>query len=367
MYNEEDHPREAHSGRWRKANNGGKPGALPADDTGIQQTIAETEQRLASGGSLDSEDIMFLSRQADNEDLQALYDAKQPEFDWRICQNPNLPEDKLDELIFRQKDEQWERRIRSGICLRQNMSPQLMDWCESWVRRDSQLPANTRKACAINLVQNRNMRPETINRMLQQYPSEQVAHYAIMNPACNDYTLSLAVEHIHGTSYSHLDQAMRNPSCGPSTLHTILNKKPYDSYREQTVFAHPALDEETLHDWRNHCSPNNDAAAKGAARNPNIDSRMAEDLYATGHVDTQLARNPRTPTRIMDELERKNSTDIDLQLAYNEGLDKQRAQRLFDRNHDNDMICLAISDNQNLPEPLRQQANVAYKRRHAIR
>lgn len=364
-YNEADHPRNS-KGEYADKSGSSRPGALP-EQSKASKAIGKVVEQLDNGGSLSVADRVFLSRRADKEFVQAAYAANRPELDWGISQNPNLPEDQLDELVYRQPDETWEQYIRAGICMRQNMSPDLQEWTESWTRKDSGLSAETRKTCAINLIQNQHSKPETINRLLQQYPGEEAANWAVYNPTCNDQTLALAVSHTR--SENSVGYAMRNPSCGPATLHQILGRKPYDPYHVQDVFSHPGLDKETLSDWKNHCSQDDDAAALGAASNPNMTSDIAENLheYGSNDVDRRLCRNPNTPDHLLAEFTEWGDPTADLQLARNPHIGEQRARTILDRHMTDEFHLEALRDNESLPQSMRDEAGLLYERQHSIR
>lgn len=350
-YNEADHPRNPAG----SPNGTGGEYAVKTtvgDDADLTDiTPAEPEKRFAriiarfdadlDAGGLSASEMRILT--FCNADAAAAFiDADRPEYDWRLAQNPNVPEHRLDDLIARQPDDTWERHIRSAICLRRTKSDALNARCEEWTTPAGGLPADMRRACAINLLQS-STDQGTLARLLKRYPSREAAGWALNNPHAGDRVLAQAVARAgrdRRNGYNIAIRVLENLNAGPSTLAAVHALKPYDRLVEQQVYAHPAaVHHPTLPDWRNECSPDNHDAAIGMASNPRVTDSDAHDLAALGKwdVDERLARNPHTPYDILDRLSLDRAGRFDHALAANPSLSPKRAGYVaarFVRNRD---------------------------------
>lgn len=360
-FNETLHPREAAGtpggGRFTRKHGEGMDTDLsdtPPATPRFAHIIARFNADLDSGGLSSSEAriLTFCKSDAAN----AFLDADRPEYDWRLAMNPNVPEHRLDDLIARQPDAVWERHIRSAICLRRVKSDMLNARCEEWTTPAYGLPADMRRACAINLLQS-STDQGTLSRLLKHYPSREAAGWAINNPHAGDLVLAQAVARAgrdRNNGFNIAIHVLEHPNAGHRTLTAVHALKPYDRLVEQQVYAHPAaVHHPTLPDWRDECSSDNYDAAIGMAANPRVTDSDAHDLHALGKrdVDEQLARNPHTPYDILDQLAYDRAGRFDHALAANPSLSPQRAgyvaARLF-RNPDDTKVGQLLAANPSL-------------------
>lgn len=355
MYNEEDHPRDPF-GKYRNKDRNRTPNQLPEDSAPewVQRLNAQAVEKAESGEELTAGEVEYLSRQAPEQVCQRLYEANDPTLDGYIVSNENISDYQVDEILNRQPDDESIQTVREGIANRYRISDDLTNQCETWIQPDSLLPAESRRRIAVNMLDNPTMRSETINRILQQYPSSEIAEHAARNPNSNDQTLALAVEHLKPNSDGYYD-VEHNPQCGPQALHAMLAKKPYDMGRTIGVFSHPALDKETLEDYESYCHQDNIDAAIGASANPSITPKTAEKLYnkslESSHgmlIAENLAHNESTPSPVLDDLMARDSQDIDRRLVQNPNIGYERAKIILDRDPHDSNVRKSIKQNENL-------------------
>lgn len=293
----------------------GQAGAYATEDDGATDDVrpptpshADTAAMIrgiggrADTGSLSGRDRTLILH-CDADTAVRLMDAGKPAIDRLLAGNPNMGETDLDMLIGRQPDAESERRVRSAVCLRRVKSVRLEARCEEWTLPAYGLPAETRRACALNLLQTAED-GDRIMRLLKRWPGREAAGRATDNPHVSDLDLSMAASRCFTGTMDGIalkERLLHDPRCGIHTLRAIHASKPYDPYIQRAVYAHPlAVDDPVLGDWRGECSPSNHDAAIGMAMNPRLTGRDARDLHAMGDwdVDERLARNPRTPASI---------------------------------------------------------------------
>lgn len=372
-YNEKEHPREAGTGRWKNKNDG-HPGSLPAQSEEERQALEYVNNMCASldsGNYLTDSEKVTLSISNSQALIQAAYEANRPEIDWPLAGNSALPEEQLEELIDRQPDQSWDRHIRANICLRRNMSENLQSECEQWSQTSSGLPSDTRKAIVINLVQNPGTDSARIRRLLDRYKGQEVSSWAIRNPSCDDDTLNMLVNRLDGDSHeaqNDMTTIARNPGAGPKTLHSIMDRsRQCDEY----VYANPNLDQQTLNAWNKRVESYSAEtrypipyAAIGAAANPRISESEAIRLNDCKDkaVKRNLAQNPATPQRILEEY--ANQGEYDSELSRNPNIDDSIGQSLYEKNRQDVRVQKALMRNPGLSTHLRyaayQQARTFY-------
>ncbi|PWG65665.1 hypothetical protein [Bifidobacterium callitrichidarum] len=362
-YNEADHPRDPF-GKYRDKDKSRTPNQLPEDSTPewVRRLNARAVEKAESGEDLTPGEVEYLSRQAPEQVCQRLFEANNPTLDGYIISNENISDYQVDDILYRQPDDESMQTVREGVASRYGISDDLTNQCETWIQPDSQIPSESRRRIAVNMLDNPTMRSETINRILQQYPSSEIAEHAVRNPNSNDMTLALAVEHLKPNSDAYYD-VEHNPQCGPRALHAMLAKKPYDMGRTIGVFSHPALDKETLEDYKSYCSYNNSDAALGASMNPSITPEMAEELYRSnyqhsGVIRDQLAANPATPDRILDEMMSQNDPYVDQLLVSNPSIGDARARKILNRAESKSTVCVEILNNKGLSEQFRSKVQL---------
>ena len=291
-----------------------------------------TARIIGSHEPLTGDDIEYI-RTASGPDTIGLMAAHRPEVDACLASNPNITEDDVDRLVFRQKSNSARADTVSGACMRPVMSDAFLARCVGWMR--DQTP-RIRHAAIDAIGSNPHAAPELVKESLWADPCMRQAVRVSANPAADDSTLALAVNIHPRDSSVFAGKVLRHPHCGPDALHAI-DERTTDPWIRERVWSHPRMDMATLADWKSHVSYDRYEAAFGAARSPKLDFALASSLASLDNpdVDRRLASNPRTPTELLGSFAGRGDRQTDQNLARNPSLPLASLKVLRDRYPDN--------------------------------
>ena len=324
-------------GRYEAGN-----GTFASDDVAPPSGADPSARIIGSHEPLTKDDIEYI-RAASGPDAIDLMAARRPKVDACLASNPNLTEDDVDRLVFRQKSNSARADTVSGACMRPVMSDAFRARCVGWMRD----PTPGIRHAAIDAVgSNPHAAPELVWESLRADPHVRQAARVAANPAADDSTLALAVNIYPRDSSVFAGKVLRHPHCGPDALHAI-DERTTDPWIRERVWSHPRMDMATLADWKKHVSYDRYEAAFGAARSPKLDFALASQLAAENNpdIDRRLAANPRTPSELLGSFAGRGDRQTDLNLAGNPSLPLASLKVLRDRYPDDPDMQAMLSGN----------------------
>lgn len=122
-----------------------KNGSAGSDDVMPPMDADPSARIIGAHEPLTRDDIEYI-RTASGPDLTGLMAAHRPEVDAYLASNPNLTEDDVDRLVFRQKSNSARADTVFGACMRPVMSDAFRARCVGWMR--DQTPGVRRAAVA---------------------------------------------------------------------------------------------------------------------------------------------------------------------------------------------------------------------------
>ena len=319
-----------------------KNGSAGSDDVMPPMDADPSARIIGAHEPLTRDDIEYI-RTASGPDLTGLMAAHRPEVDAYLASNPNLTEDDVDRLVFRQKSNSARADTVFGACMRPVMSDAFRARCVGWMR--DQTPG-VRHAAVDAVGSNPHAAPELVKESLWADPHMQQAGRVAANPAADDSTLALAVNIHPRDSSVFAGKVLRHPHCGPDALHAI-DERTTDPWIRERVWSHPRMDMATLADWKNHVSYDRYEAAFGAAMSPKLDFAIASSLASLNNpdVDRRLACNPRTPSELLGSFAGRGDRQTDLNLAGNPSLPLASLKVLRDRYPDDSDMHAILAGN----------------------
>ena len=319
-----------------------KNGSAGSDDVTPPMDADPSARIISSHEPLTGDDIEYI-RTASGPDTIGLMAAHRPEVDACLASNPNITEDDVDRLVFRQKSNSARADTVSGACMRPVMSDAFLARCVGWMR--DQTP-RIRHAAVDAIGSNPHAAPELVKESLWADPCMRQAVRVAANPAADDSTLALAVNIHPRDSSVFAGKVLRHPHCGPDALHAI-DERTTDPWIRERVWSHPRMDMATLADWKSHVSYDRYEAAFGAAMSPKLDFALASSLASLNNpdVDRRLAYNPRTPSELLGSFAGRGDRQTDLNLARNPSLPLASLKVLRDRYPDDSDMHAILAGN----------------------